>query len=144
MAGQGSRGKRSGGPWYGDERRVVLFERATRSIRGLRRATRCGSRTYNLMVDVAHYEKRRLSITFSAGSSRPKIMVDGPTDSPHRYEDGSLCIWCPWDSEEQRWTLQDGLLQLLGLISLHLFREAWWRETGEWLGPEAPHSAKAN
>src|SRR2546422_7956217 len=22
----------------------------------------------------------------------------------------------------------------------HLFREAWWRETDEWLGPEAPHA----
>jgi hypothetical protein len=22
---------------------------------------------------------------------------------------------------------------------VHLFKEAYWRETGEWLGPEAPH-----
>jgi hypothetical protein len=30
--------------------------------------------------------------------------------------------------------IEDGLLVLLGLIGLHLFREAWWRETGEWPG----------
>jgi hypothetical protein len=34
----------------------------------------------------------------------------------------------------------DGLLVLLNYIQAHLFREAWWREKGEWLGPEAPHS----
>jgi len=35
--------------------------------------------------------------------------------------------------------LRDGLLCLLGMITAHLFREAWWRETGEWLGPTAAH-----
>jgi hypothetical protein len=39
---------------------------------------------------------------------------------------------------------EDGLLMLINLIQAHLFKEAWWRETGgreggEWLGPEAPH-----
>ena len=36
-------------------------------------------------------------------------------------------------------SFHDGLLVLLNYIQAHLFREAWWREKGEWLGPEAPH-----
>ena len=31
------------------------------------------------------------------------------------------------------------LLMLLVMVEAHLFREAWWRETGEWLGPEKSH-----
>jgi len=25
------------------------------------------------------------------------------------------------------------------MVAAHLFEEAYWRETGEWLGDEAPH-----
>jgi hypothetical protein len=57
---------------------------------------------------------------------------------PHR-----LCIWDPDDPDENRWVFKDGLLVLMGLIAAHLFREAWWRETGEWLGPEAGHPPMA-
>lgn len=72
----------------------------------------------------------------------PCVYADGPTDSPHRYhaDGGALCLFQPQDPPEQQWTFKDGLLRLIGLSIAHLFREAWWRETGEWLGPEAPHS----
>lgn len=75
-----------------------------------------------------------------ASPSTPRVRADGPSESPHRYPDGSLCIWYPHDSIDSRWVLEDGLAHLLGLTALHLFREAWWRDTGEWLGPEAPHA----
>jgi hypothetical protein len=26
------------------------------------------------------------------------------------------------------------------MIAEHLFKEAWWRERGEWIGEEYPHS----
>ncbi len=42
---------------------------------------------------------------------------------------------------KNRWVFDDGLVTLLGHIAAHLFREAWWRETGEWLGPEVGHSS---
>jgi hypothetical protein len=67
------------------------------------------------------------------------VLVDGPKDSPHRFGDRSLCMWHPRDPFDQRWVFQDGLVALLGYVIAHLFREAWWRETGEWLGPEAGH-----
>ena len=63
--------------------------------------------------------------------------------SPHRYDDnGTLCIWYPNDPPEQKWEFEDGLLALINHIQAHLFREAWWREHDEWLGPEAPHAQR--
>ena len=93
-------------------------------------------------------ETRHVEIRFEPGwSSVPRIYADGPEwpeGSPHRYNARRLCIWYPSDPDDQRWVFDDGLLMLINLIQSHLFKEAWWRETGgreggEWLGPEAPH-----
>jgi hypothetical protein len=84
-------------------------------------------------------------VTIEFGSNNPDvphITVPGPT-SPHRYNDGSLCIWYPYDPPEQRWTSREGGVALAGHICTHLIREAWWRETGEWAGEEAPHEPPA-
>ena len=86
-----------------------------------------------------HYEPRNVEIRFTDWSRTPHVFVDGPEESPHRYKGGDLCIWYPLDPPEHRWVFSDGLLMLLNCIQAHLFREAWWREMGEWLGPEAPH-----
>ena len=69
----------------------------------------------------------------------PRVFVDGSDDSPHRYGDGSLCMWYPADPPERRWTFDDGLNALLGHVAVHLVKEQTWRDTGEWLGDEAPH-----
>ena len=90
-------------------------------------------------MEVPFYEHRNVEIR--VGSSRvARVFVDGPDDSPHRYPDGSLCMWYPHDPPEEKWVFGDGLLPLLNHIQLHLFREAWWREHGEWPGPQAPHA----
>jgi hypothetical protein len=90
-------------------------------------------------MEVPYYEPRNVSVTFEDWSRHPIVRTDGP-DSAHRYDrNGHLCMWYPSDPPEQRWVFEDGLLVLLNIIQAHLFREAWWRETGEWLGPEAPH-----
>lgn len=90
-------------------------------------------------MEVPYYERRQVKIRFENWSRTPKVFVDGLNDSPHRYSDHSLCMWYPDDPPDQRWLFSDGLLVLLNFIQAHLFREAWWREKGEWLGPEAPH-----
>jgi len=85
----------------------------------------------------------RVTIEFSPNSpNTPWIYVPGP-DSPHRYLDGSLCIWYPRDPPEHRWTWRDGGAALAGHICAHLIRETWWRQTGEWAGDEAPHDERA-
>lgn len=83
-----------------------------------------------------------VTIEFSPNSpNTPWIYAPGP-DSPHRYSDGSLCIWYPRDPPEQRWTWHDGGTALAGHICAHLIREAWWHQTGEWAGEEAPHNER--
>jgi hypothetical protein len=45
-------------------------------------------------------------------------------------------MWHPDDPPDLRWLPKDGLVGLIGMACCHLFREAYWRETGKWLGPE--------
>ncbi len=92
-------------------------------------------------IEVPYYaEVRVVEIRFENWSREPRIYANGATESPHRYpQDGGLCVWDPKDPPEQRWVFKDGLLALINLIQAHLFREAWWRETGEWPGAEVSH-----
>jgi hypothetical protein len=97
--------------------------------------------TYQVMVPVPEYETRKVTITLynTFTPILQDVIADGPTDSSHRYGGGRLCIWHPKDPPERRWVHQDGLLQLIIHARVHLFKEAWWRETDEWLGEQAPH-----
>lgn len=79
-------------------------------------------------------------VTISFMSHIPNVHVDGPTDSPHRYGKGSLCMWYPGDPRELRWMPADGAAVLITLIAAHLIKECYWRLTGEWIGPEKGHS----
>jgi hypothetical protein len=139
------RGKRRGGPWYGEFRERLRFEGAARRVyKDLRSSIRSNvpeaGYWIRLRVDVPYYEPRNVEIRFTRAVPRtPRVRVDGPGDSPHRYRGGTLCMWHPEDPPSQRWEFEDGFLALIGYIIAHLFREAWWRERGEWLGPEAGH-----
>jgi hypothetical protein len=82
---------------------------------------------------------RRVRIVFAGAGDLPSVYADGSAESPHRYRDGSLCMWYPWDPETARWTRRDGAAALAGHIAAHLLREEWWRTTGEWIGDEAAH-----
>jgi hypothetical protein len=120
------------------------FERGVRHVYPSVRGGPLGRRggfgfIYSADLGVPFYGTRRVKIRFLGTSPVPKVFVDGPTDSPHRYSDGTLCFQHPADRQANRWVFADGLLDLLDTVVAHLFREAWWRETGEWLGPEAAH-----
>ena len=135
-------------PWHTDIRARLRFERGVRARHPDLRCTTVGRGhgalvTYRLTVPVPEYEARSVTIELVNGYSPfgAKITVDGPTESPHRYSDESLCIWFPSDPEERKWVGDDGLGELIRQIAVHLFKEAYWRETGEWLGPEAPHAS---
>ncbi len=142
------KGKRYGGPWYSNYRKLMLFEQGAKeqflSLTAINK--RFGHklwREYRLTIDVPEYDcSREVVIKIQPDCvSSPKVTVDGPTSSPHRYDEdnGELCMWYPKDPRENKWIFTDGLLHLLVLIQFHLFREAWWREKGEWLGREVPH-----
>ena len=139
-------GRHPGGAWYGEDRRRLRFERGARDhfpdLRGM--LTHAGRR-YRITLPVPHHGVRRVEVLFRKSSPNwPRVTVDGPTESPHRYASGHLCIWDPRGPHEEQWAVEDGLLVLLGLIIAHLFREAWWRKTGEWLGPQTTHTSPDN
>lgn len=144
-----SRPSRRPGPWYVDFLKRRRFERGVverfPDFRGsVSRNVGRNGWAYRLVVPVEGYPSRSVQILFPPPSGRNTVVrSDGPT-SPHRYRDGELCMWFPGDPAERRWVLDDGLLALIAQIQVHLFKEAWWRETAaagdpEWLGDEAPH-----
>lgn len=70
----------------------------------------------------------------------PEVLsLDGPTASPHRYDEHRLCLYYPKDPPNARWTVENGLHGLFDMARRHVYAEALWRETKRWLIPEAPH-----
>ena len=133
----------------------MRFERPARATYPNMRCTTAGHRRYArvvyiVRVSVADYEPRLIEMHFRRTSAEPaltRVYADGPAGSPHRYaphpkdrrQRPSLCIWYPSDPTEQRWVPSDGLLSLIEMTRIHLYKEAYFRETGEWLGEEVPH-----
>lgn len=143
------KGKAYGGPWYSNYQNLMLFEKnAKKEFPTLKYANfRLGQdlwREYTLTIDVPEYESRKVVIRMNTNrGSTPSVTVDGPKDSPHRYGERELCMWYPYEpKKENKWVHSDGLLHLLVMIQAHLFREAWWRETDEWLGQECEHDSQ--
>ena len=135
---------RNKGPWYGLTVVRLKFERGVMTQFPNLRAGRVKSGyEYRTTVPVSDYEPRKIRIRFNGMANVPWVFADGPRESPHRYDDGSLCMWYPDDRVERRWVFEDGLVALMGLVMAHLFKEAWWRETAEWLGDEVPHEAQS-
>lgn len=100
--------------------------------------------SFSATVAVEGYESRHVVVRFdSRHPNHPTVLVDGPDDSPHRfptrYGRRRLCLWFPQDPPERKWDPQQGLHALFGMIVVHLFNEAWWAETGVWIGEEYPH-----
>lgn len=135
--------RNSSGPWYGRDLDRLKFERFVRcDLAGLRSGPKQDGQgwCYKLRVEPPGCPSRFVRIEFRLGSPRqPRVFVDGPEDSPHRYEDGSLCMWFPEDGLDRRWVFEDGLHALVGQVQTHLIKEYLWRKLGEWPGEEAPH-----
>lgn len=100
---------------------------------------------YTATVPVLGYAARRVTVVIDRrGPDLARVYADGTTLSPHRHAGRNrteLCIWHPYDPPDRRWAAEDGITALLAMAGVHLFKEAWWRETREWLGEEAPHPA---
>ncbi|MBE8519417.1 hypothetical protein ILP97_18210 [Amycolatopsis sp. H6(2020)] len=93
-----------------------------------------------VQLDVPDLPLRMVTVVFGRGAPHvPHVYTDLPSDSPHRYSDGALCMWFPGDPADRRWVLKDGPVALLGHVIVHLLREEWWQRTGEWPGEEAAH-----
>ncbi len=140
----GLRVRQATGPWYGRFSDRLTFERGAKSrYPSLVSLTRRRGRgwEYRLVVNPPGSDSRRLTIEFPLQHPRlPIVRADGPASSPHRYEDGSLCMWYPSDPRDRRWVFSDGLVALIGCAQAHLSKEALWREWCEWPGSEVPHT----
>ncbi len=85
--------------------------------------------------------RRRIALVFPGRPSRssPVIMADGPRTPRHRftlYRPMPLCLWCSRDEPDMQWQLSLGLAVLIDIARVHLVREARFRQTGRWRGPE--------
>ena len=131
-------------PWWSRFAELYRFEFGARAIYAGFKVDKSGAAlTYSIDMPVPHYDSRQVTIRFSSVSPYvPHVTVDG-LPPHHTYGENTLCMWHPFDPKSERWVLQDGLLQLLGITQRHLFKEAWFREHGEWLGEEAPHDLPA-
>ena len=79
-----------------------------------------------------------------AGSEYPRVFADPKAESKHRMpDDDALCLYYVRDDDERRWRSENGLQSLIDLVADHLCFEDYWRMTGTWLGPEAPHGIAA-
>lgn len=81
-------------------------------------------------------QSRTQLVTIKVTGGDPKVFAHGLEDLRHVNGDGSLCLWYPTDSSERRWTHNKGLVSLLDLVALHLYKEDRFRATGKWLGDE--------
>lgn len=96
---------------------------------------------YVVGVEVPFFGSAQLTILVDQNdiTRRPQVFVADPRPMRHRFDSGALCMWYEFDPPERRWVFDDGLMALVDLASLHLYREERYRETGRWMGEEAPH-----
>jgi SEC-C motif len=85
--------------------------------------------------------QRRIAVIFPGRPSRvrPIVMADGPRTPRHRFTSHRprpLCMWYSGDEPDMQWRLGRGLTGLIDIARVHLFREARFRQTGRWRGPE--------
>jgi len=139
--------KGSGGPWYGIPRERILFERGFKRSYPSAKVRTGGHRasvfrSYELVLPVPRFDPRLVDIRFAGPQVRPwpQVFADGPKESPHRFDDESLCMWFRRDPSALVWLPFDGLVRLVDHVRLHLIKEAVSRETGRWIGPELGHS----
>jgi hypothetical protein len=130
-------------PWFAPPAPRIRFVRdlaAVGAVAAARSSTYPGGFQVDLTLHPDGIEPRQVSIQFSLGApDTPHVLVDGPTESPHRYSNNTLCMWYPDDPRDRRWVPSYGSADLIVRIAAHLIREAWWRQTGEWIGPEVSH-----
>lgn len=97
---------------------------------------------YLALVEIPHFGRQYVSVLIDERdtSARPCVWTADPRPMRHQFVNRSMCMWSRWDPPDRRWVYEDGLVALLDLAKLHIYREERYRETGRWMGPEAPHS----
>lgn len=90
---------------------------------------------YTMNIQLPDQSRTQL-VTIKVTGGDPRVFAHGLNDLRHVNGDGSLCLWYPTDSSDRRWTHNKGLVSLLDLVALHLYKEDRFKATGIWLGDE--------
>lgn len=93
---------------------------------------------YTVNVKLPDRSRTQL-VTIEVTGRGAKVTAHGLSDLRHVNGDGSLCLWHPTDLSSRRWTPNKGLVSLLDLVALHLYKEDRFKVTGVWLGDEVHH-----
>jgi hypothetical protein len=117
--------------WWKDRRTRTTFERGASAIaRFLRGKETSDGFEYRLFLPIEDLGAPQITIQFpSTEPTIPKVYSPPLGGSPHRYPDGSMCLWYPNHPRSQRWEFDDGLYQLLLMAGAHLAREDLWRRS---------------
>jgi hypothetical protein len=133
-------------PWYDQPGRRIGFVHQLGRLDGVgigRDPKRRSGFAVSFTVTPKGVPTRSVTVQFLPHSPIvPRVYVDGPSDSPHRYDDGTLCMWHPKDAPPMRWTPEAGPADLVIRIAVHLIKEEWFRRCGEWVGEEVTHDQR--
>lgn len=90
---------------------------------------------YTVNLPTLDHTGNRL-VTIEVYGDTARVVAHGMENLRHVNYDGSLCLWYPGDGTDRRWTPNKGLVSLLDLVALHLYKEERFKEIGVWLGEE--------
>lgn len=142
--------------WYEIPRIRARFERGIRAAYpkvSITPGFRGRDAKYVLTVDIPELEPREIEIRVEGKYSEPfavSVLSDSTSKLKHTFgpinegvdQQERLCIWYPDDPDDRKWVAADGLLALITLARIHLYKEAYFAKYDEWLGDEAPHEPK--
>jgi hypothetical protein len=97
--------------------------------------------TWRVQVKVPLYGEC-LDLRIELDEEHPvRVVAENWSGAPmkHTFGQNRLCMWYPHDPPDRRWRREQGLLKLVDTALTHLFKELYFRETGEWLGEEVSH-----
>lgn len=90
---------------------------------------------------ISTHMQQTYSVKIVYKSEYPQVFITHPQiikNSPHTYDDNSLCLYYPPDKSYKK----DKLIAktIIPWTCEWLYYYEIWLETGVWWGPEAPHS----
>jgi hypothetical protein len=84
--------------------------------------------------------KYSVRIDYRINVSPPEVQVLSPEireDAPHRYSNGSLCLYYPKDGS---WTLDNMVAEIVPWAAVWLYCYELWLTDGRWYREESPHT----
>jgi hypothetical protein len=129
--------------WYADSKERSWFEQGVHASEypmlyaGLNSDGTCA---YLVSIPVRAY-KTAVLVRVVLRGKKAAVYAPGLADFGLRHvystqPEPELCLWYPSDPDHRRWTFDKGLLALLDITKVHLYKEYRFKETGVWPGDE--------